>query len=373
MGSLINGFETAFGLNTDQDNNIEDPVDLTAGNLTDEELADLKDNEEPDILDQGEPVEDPAEKPAEKKPVEEEGEEPAEKEPAEEEEEDKSDEGSDIVSSFFDAIAETSGIQVDENEKPKTAEDIVGFFNKYIEEKSKPVYASDELQSLDEFVRNGGRPQDFYKLQSPVDYSEDQLAESKEAQVNILKEYMLKQGFSENRINEKLELYDASDLLEVEAKDALRLMQEDAKLQQEELLVQQQKAAQQMEEQRQSFVTSVVQEIRDLDNVQGVKVPANDKKALVDYIFKVEADGLTKYQRDFQSNVSNLITSAYFTMSGDKLIKAAQRKGQNSAVERFRQNLKRSGNSTSPTTKVRTSNKPNNELWSSLVDKLRGN
>lgn len=35
---------------------------------------------------------------------------------------------------------------------------------------------------------------------------------------------MLKQGFSENRINEKLELYDASDLLEVEAKDALRLM-----------------------------------------------------------------------------------------------------------------------------------------------------
>lgn len=170
MGSLINGFETAFGLNAEENNNIEDPVDLTAGNLTDEELVDLKNNEEPDILDQGEPVEDPAEKPADEKP-EEEVEEPVEEGPAEEE--DKSDEGSDIVSSFFDAIAETSGIQVDENEKPKTAEDIVGFFNKYIEEKSKPVYASDELQSLDEFVRNGGRPQDFYKLQSPVDYSED--------------------------------------------------------------------------------------------------------------------------------------------------------------------------------------------------------
>jgi hypothetical protein len=58
---------------------------------------------------------------------------------------------------------------------------------------------------------------------------------------------------------------------------------------------------------------------------------------LYDYITKTDADGLTQYQKDFNSNiVNNLIESAYFTMKGDALLGTAQRNGQTKAAERLR-------------------------------------
>ena len=63
----------------------------------------------------------------------------------------------------------------------------------------------------------------------------------------------------------------------------------------------------------------------------------------MDYITRVDENGLTQYQKDFNSNmVNNLIESAYFTMKGDALISGAEKKGNTDAVTKLRKMLRHS-------------------------------
>jgi len=81
--------------------------------------------------------------------------------------------------------------------------------------------------------------------------------------------------------------------------------------------------------------------IQNLDNIRGIAIPKEDRKALYDYITKTDADGLTQYQKDFNANmVNNLIESAYFTMKGDTLLGNAKKNGQTSAANKLRTMLR---------------------------------
>ena len=63
----------------------------------------------------------------------------------------------------------------------------------------------------------------------------------------------------------------------------------------------------------------------------------------MDYITRTDENGLTQYQKDFNSNmVNNLIESAYFTMKGDALISGAEKKGNTDAVTKLRKMLRHS-------------------------------
>lgn len=73
---------------------------------------------------------------------------------------------------------------------------------------------------------------------------------------------------------------------------------------------------------------------------------------MLDYIFKPEADGLTKYQKDYAKDNRNLIESAYFTMKGDSLIQKVKQKATSQAAKNLQDKLaskgKRVKNSASP-------------------------
>jgi hypothetical protein len=121
---------------------------------------------------------------------------------------------------------------------------------------------------------------------------------------------------------------------------------------------------------QQQFYDNVVSEIKGLKNIRGITVPEKDKKVLMDYILKPDTDGKTKYQKDYaKGGVKNLIESAYFTMNADKLIEAAKREGNNSAIDKFRQSLK----SSSITTKSRkqATGSDDDPIWFSAARQLR--
>lgn len=64
---------------------------------------------------------------------------------------------------------------------------------------------------------------------------------------------------------------------------------------------------------------------------------------MFDYIFKVDQDGVSQYQKDFNKNLSkNLIESAYFTMKADALISSAKKSGESSAADKLRKMLRHS-------------------------------
>ena len=89
------------------------------------------------------------------------------------------------------------------------------------------------------------------------------------------------------------------------------------------------------------FFQSVSNDINSLTNIRGIAIPKEDRKALFDYIFKVDQTGMSQYQKDFNENLSkNLIESAYFTMKADALISTAEKKGESSAAEKLRKMLR---------------------------------
>lgn len=242
---------------------------------------------------------------------------------------------------FFDAFAEELGWDVADDEKPDSMEGLINYIEDTVAENSKPQYADDRIAQLDAYVKNGGKFEDFYNGMSQTIEYDNMDMEDESNQKMAVRDYLKLSGYSDEQINKKIERYEDADMLEDEANDAverLKIYQEE-QLQQQQQFQQQQQMAQQ--EQARQFVTDLNNTISSLDNIRGVAIPKQDRKALFDYITKVDSEGITQYQRDFQKNlIENLIESAYFTMKGDALIGEAKRTGQTTAAEKLRKMLR---------------------------------
>lgn len=258
---------------------------------------------------------------------------------------DVDEEESSKVTALFDAIAEELEWEFDddeEEEKPKTVEELVNYFKEVIKEQSVPQYANEDVAKLDEFVRNGGDLNDYFTLTPEIDYENfDTTIESNQKQ--IVKMLLAEKGFNEKQIARKIEKYEDAGILEDEAEDALEAMKEIEETKKEQLLEDQRKQHEQMVARQQMFMDDVVGEINAMKDIRGIKVPEKDKKALLAYIFKADANGKTQYQKDYSKSVKNLIESAYFTMKGDTLLDTAKKMGTSSAIKNLKQSLRSTG------------------------------
>lgn len=247
------------------------------------------------------------------------------------------------VGYFFDAFAEANGWQVDEDNKPQTIEDLVQYMNDVVEENSKPQYSDPRVEQLDSYIKNGGSFNDFYNNQSQAIQYDSLDIEDESNQKIAIHDYLKIQGYDEKQIATKLERYEDADMLEDEATDAIERLKLIKQQELEQAQQQQELLRQQQEEQMKAFTSNLNNQITNLTNIRGVNVPKEDRKALYDYITRVDENGLTQYQKDFNKNqVKNLIESAYFTMKGDTLIKEASANGQTNAVNKLRKILRTS-------------------------------
>lgn len=246
-----------------------------------------------------------------------------------------------MVGAFFDAFAESLNWDVTDEERPTSIDGIIKYIEDVVEENSKPEYSDERVAQLDQYIRNGGRFEDFYNNQSQSIQYDTLDMEDESNQKAVVREYMKLQGFSDEQINRKIERYEDADVLEDEAGDAIERLKQIKEMQIQQAQAEQEHLRQAQEEQARQFMTDLNSSIASLDNIRGIAVPKEDRKALLDYITKTDADGLTQYQKDFNANiVNNLIESAYFTMKGDSLLGNAKRSGQSSAVSKLRTIMK---------------------------------
>lgn len=247
------------------------------------------------------------------------------------------------VTALFDAIAEELDWEFEEGEeKPTTVEDLVEYFKDVIKDNSVPQYASEEVKELDEFVRNGGKLEQYFSINKEVDLEDfDTTTESNQKQ--IVKMLLAEKGFNEKQINRKIEKYEDAGILEDEAEDALEAMKDIVETKKQKLLEDQKRTQAKRQADQQRFIEDVVGEINAMDNIRGIKIPEKDKKVLLAYIFKTDADGKTQYQKDYVKSVKNLIESAYFTMKGDTLLDTAKKMGTSSAIKNLKKSLESTG------------------------------
>lgn len=356
----------------DSDDNI---IDGAAEELTDEELEALRnpnkkdnkkddgdDSDNADKDDNTEPEPKKKDKKTETDSDAQDGEGNGNNEPDEEPEDN-------AVSTFFGVMAEKFGWEIEEDEDiPTTPEELVEYFQQVVEENSVPRYASEEVEALDNFVKNGGNLRDYFEIEGELDLENIDIEEDENNQKLVVKEFLKEKGFSTKQIEKKLSKYEDAGLLEDEATDALEALREIKEQKKQQLLQDQEKAAKQAKQRQQEYFNTVVNEIKGMDNIRGIKIPEKDKKILLEYIFKPDANGQTAFQRDWSKSVRNLLESAYFTMKGDILLKAAKNEGSSDAINRFKNSLNKSG--VSRKTK-KTDNTNNSDMWKSFAQQLR--
>lgn len=384
----LGGFEAvldSFIPNPDggfRNSNIDENVNVDADefeSLDDEELEDIKKNnievknKKENPVEEGTEEEEIEEGDIEDKPKRKPGrprkEETIEEE-AEEEEEVEDNNEENVVTNFFDAMAEKLNWEFEEGEdKPKNVDELINYFQNVIEENSKPEYSSEEVEALDNFVKQGGDLKKYLTIDAELDLDDIDI-EDEANQKLVVKQLLKEKGFSTKKIDKLVSRYEEAGLLEDEAQDALEDLKEIKEERKKQLLEDQKKAYREQLQRQQQFYDNVVSEIKGLKNIRGITVPEKDKKVLMDYILKPDTDGKTKYQKDYaKGGVKNLIESAYFTMNADKLIEAAKREGNNSAIDKFRRSLK----SSSITTKSRkqATGSDDDPIWFSAARQLR--
>ncbi len=385
----LGGFEAvldSFIPNPDggfRNSNVDENVNVNADefeSLDDEELEDIKNNnievknkKEKPVEEQDTEEEEIEEEDIENKPKRKPGrprkEETIEEE-AEEEEEVEDNNEENVVTNFFDAMAEKLNWEFEEGEdKPKNVDELINYFQNVIEENSKPEYSSEEVEALDNFVKQGGDLKKYLTIDAELDLDDIDI-EDETNQKLVVKQLLKEKGFSTKKIDKLVSRYEEAGLLEDEAQDALEDLKEIKEERKKQLLEDQKKAYREQLQRQQQFYDNVVSEIKGLKNIRGITVPEKDKKVLMDYILKPDTDGKTKYQKDYaKGGVKNLIESAYFTMNADKLIEAAKREGNNSAIDKFRRSLK----SSSITTKSRkqATGSDDDPIWFSAARQLR--
>ena len=391
----LNGFQAFFDTmnpNVGKDDN--DKIDLSQNEpLTDEELDAIRNNSKPedqpktgknkeknqkeeDIEEDDETIEDDEidEEPVNKKETKKDKKDKSTKEEDDDSEEDDNEDEStfdekNVVTGFFEVLSEKLGWSIDEDDEvPQTAEALVKYFQDIIEEESKPSYANDEVARLDEYVKNGGDIKTYLKLDAELNLDEIEIEDDEANQKLVLKEFLKEKGFNAKSIEKKLQKYADAGLLEDEAEDALEALKEIKEQKKEQLLADQKKQYEEQTKRQQEFFNTVVSEIKGLDNIRGIKIPEKDKKTLMDYMFKPDSDGITKYQKDYAKSPKNLIESAYFTMKGDALINIAKKEGNKTAFDKFKSNLKSSNVSKKSNKEIRSNS---DNIWSKLAQQLR--
>ena len=252
------------------------------------------------------------------------------------------------VGLFFDAIGQSFGWNMDdikEEDRPLTVDDLTDYIREVVNQNSVPQYADERVQQLDEYVKNGGKFEDFYGQQQ-TSLSYDNLDMDDETnQKNVISELLRYNGYTDEQIKNKIERYEDADMLGEESEDALSRLKTIKKQQIEYEQQQQQLYMQQQEEQQRAFYAQCMNQINNLQSVQGIQIPASDRAKLADYIFNVDQDGVSKFQKDYNDQdkfINNLLTTAYITMKGDSLITTAKRDGESSATEKLRKILRHS-------------------------------
>jgi hypothetical protein len=240
-----------------RNSNVDENVNVNADefeSLDDEELEDIKNNnievknkkekpvEEQDTEEEEIEEEDIEDK-SKRKPGRPRKEETIEEETEEEEEvEDNNEEN--VVTNFFDAVAEKLNWEFEEGEdKPKNVDELINYFQNVIEENSKPEYSSEEVEALDNFVKQGGDLKKYLTIDAELDLDDIDI-EDETNQKLVVKQLLKEKGFSTKKIDKLVSRYEEAGLLEDEAQDALEDLKEIKEERKKQLLEDQKKAYQ---------------------------------------------------------------------------------------------------------------------------------
>lgn len=246
---------------------------------------------------------------------------------------------SSVAQGLYSMISNKFGFDIDEEDMPDSIDSLVEKIYDIVEENSVPSYASEEISKLDEFVRNGGKIEEYFNVKAQYSVSKEDL-KSEDGCKRILNKFLEHQGYSKEQINKKIEKYELAGILEDEAEDGYDKLEAIEARAEEKLLEDTRKEREAAQARQQKQYEDVIGCIKGLTEVNGITISQKEKKELVKYLFEpTTKSGLTQFAEDGK-DIEKVVMAAFHMKNGSSLIGKAERKGKSDAYAKIKDGLR---------------------------------
>jgi len=249
------------------------------------------------------------------------------------------------VSKYFASdLAEKLNITLPEKYEAKKMDDVISLMIDIIKDNSTPEFANDDVEALNKFVSEGGDIREFYKEIYSDSLNTDKInIENEYDQKAVIKEHLKNKGFKDEKITRAIERYEDAGMLKDEAEDALEALKDFNEKKAKKLLSDQEKFYQDQEKAKHDFIDAVYNNIEKSNSILNVPLSKDEKKEILDYIFKADKNGITQMQKDYQtqeSQINDLLERAFIRKFPNKLTLNAKKQGANDALLDVKNKLK---------------------------------
>lgn len=171
----------------------------------------------------------------------------------------------------------------------------------------------DVVRELTEYVELGGDAGTFLQAKANVSTLNNLEIDSEENQEKVVRAYLANQDWAAEDIDEAIEDYKDSMILEKEAKRALTKLKKVAEKEEQELITRQKQIEEQQRLEYENYLTSIKSKIKESKDIAGLPISEKDKQSFITYLTKVDKNGETEYTKDLAKDyMNNSLALAYF-------------------------------------------------------------
>lgn len=229
-------------------------------------------------------------------------------------------ENADSILPFAEAFYEKVGWDVKDLQlEDDSLDGFIDHIKSIVEQDSVPEYANDFTKGLDEYVRAGGNPQDYFNLYYGEGNNIDSInLESEDIQKQLVERYYRETTkWSDSKIEKEI----AKRELDGDLKD---ISEEAYEYLKEAIEEQRNNAKAELEFQQQEYQKQVQEGLNNLKNLihkgtveeLGFELSKGERKDFEDFVFKVGKSGKTKYQETLEQIPNSEIKLAILAFKG---------------------------------------------------------
>ncbi len=271
-----------------------------------------------------------------------------EEEVEEEEIEDESDD-SDPVMAFANFLEEEGLIEMEEGEDFLGVETIKEKLDQKVQSLVEEYKASqpDIIKDLMDWTDNGGDPAEFLQYYNGQGKDYNKLDPDNEEHAKyIIKAWHKLQGDSDDEIEEIIEHYEDTEMLERKAAKLQSKLADYESRRIAEQLDNKKKAEQANQKAYKQYLDTVKDTISEAQDFGGIPVTNKDKREFYDYFTKpVNKEGHTKYALDLKKDpINNGLKLAYYLYKGFSF-KDVEKKAESNAAKKLKERLETASSS----------------------------
>jgi hypothetical protein len=201
---------------------------------------------------------------------------------------------------------------------------------------------SDLSKQYIEYLENGGRPQEFIEMYSMPDFSNisrDKVSEDENMQKAIVREFLRAQNYSAEEIDEEIQDYEDTGILDKKADRALGKLVEAQEQDRARFQEEQKQAKIRQYEKEQKMLEDLKTDIEKRDDIMGFQVSKKDKTDFYKYLTEIDKKtGKTRMLMDAENDPDAQLKMAYLYYKGFDFSKV-EKKARTKNASNLKNNL----------------------------------